>query len=84
MHEQSETIQLDNGKWTNVYGRDTDKAGQKLPDEREYDSMEEAVRFARRRSRIHGLHGGGAAAELIRRRYEYRSATKALTQSFED
>lgn len=78
-HEQSETVQLANGKWTNVYGRDTSKAGEKLPDEREYDSVEEAVRMAQRRSRIHGLHGrGGAAATLIRKRGDYRSATEAL------
>ena len=50
-HEQSETIQLQNGKWTNVYGRNTKNPGQKLPGEKEYDSADEAVNAAKKRSK---------------------------------
>lgn len=50
-HEQSETIQLQNGKWTNVYGSKTKKAGQQLPGEKEYDSVDEAVKAAIKRSK---------------------------------
>lgn len=50
-HEQSETIQREDGKWINVYGRKLPKAGQMLPGERPYDSREEAEEAARRRSK---------------------------------
>lgn len=49
MHEQSETVERD-GKFFNVYGRDTKNAGLPLPGEPAYDSMEEAVAGAKRRS----------------------------------
>lgn len=49
MHEQSETIERD-GKFFNVYGRDTPKAGQDLPGERPYDTMGDAVTAAKARS----------------------------------
>ena len=53
-HEQSETVQV-GGKWVNVYGRKTKKAGQPLPKvfewERDsYDTVEQAVEAAKRRS----------------------------------
>jgi len=48
-HEQSETVERD-GKFYNVYGRNTPKAGQDLPGERPYDSLSEAVLAAKRRS----------------------------------
>ena len=50
MHEQSETVQLNNGKYTNVYGRKTPKSGQRLPGEPDYNTMEEAVEAAKKRS----------------------------------
>ena len=50
-HEQSETVRIYSGKWINVYGRNTKKAGQKLPDSDEYDSPEEAVAAAKKRSK---------------------------------
>ena len=50
-HEQSETIQLKNGKWVNVYGAKTKKAGQQLPGETEYDTVDEAVSAAKKRSK---------------------------------
>ena len=50
-HEQSETIQLKNGKWTNVYGEKTKKAGQRLPGEIEYNTVDEAVSAAKKRSK---------------------------------
>lgn len=50
-HEQSETIQLDDGTWANVYGRKTPKAGQRLPDTPTYPTMDEAVSAAKERSR---------------------------------
>jgi hypothetical protein len=50
-HEQSETVQRPgDGKWINVYGRRTPKAGQPLPGTGVYDSVEEAVAAARQRS----------------------------------
>jgi hypothetical protein len=53
-HEKSETIQLPGGKWVNVYGKGTDKAGQKLPDELDHDTVDSAVDAAKERSRKHG------------------------------
>lgn len=50
-HEQSETVQLPSGKWVNVYGRRTPKAGQRLPGEGEFDTMAAAVEAAKKRSR---------------------------------
>lgn len=62
-HEVSETIQdPDSGKWVNVYGKGTRKAGQRLPEDDsgeghgEYDSVEEAVDAAKKRSAVHGEH----------------------------
>jgi hypothetical protein len=57
-HEQSETVQLPNGKWVNVYGRETPHAGKVLPGEREYGSVDEAVSAAKLRSHQHGLMYG--------------------------
>jgi hypothetical protein len=50
-HEQSETVQLPSGKWHNVFGRGTSRAGQRLPDTGEFDTVHEAVRAAGERSR---------------------------------
>ena len=49
-HEQSETIQNPSGKWINVYGRKTKNAGKQLPDSSEYNTVEEAVSAAKKRS----------------------------------
>jgi hypothetical protein len=49
-HEQSETIQRKDGKWVNVYGRRTPKAGQQLPGTGAYATVEEAVKAAKARS----------------------------------
>lgn len=49
-HEQSETIQLPNGEWANVYGRRTKLAGQRLPGTPTYPTVESAVSAARKRS----------------------------------
>lgn len=49
-HEQSETVQRADGKWINVYGRGTPKAGQQLPGTPAYTTSGEAVRAARARS----------------------------------
>ncbi len=48
-HERSETVQR-GGKWYNVYGKGTPKAGQVLPGEPEYNTVEEAVAAAKARS----------------------------------
>lgn len=48
-HEQSETVQLPNGRWANVYGRALPQAGERLED-RDYATMEEAVEAAIARS----------------------------------
>lgn len=54
-HEQSETIQRDDGKWINIYGRNTPQAGTPLPYEgNEYETVEEAERAAQQRSDEHG------------------------------
>lgn len=52
-HEQSETVERD-GKYFNVYGRNTPKAGQYLPGERPYDTLDEAVEAAKKRSEDYG------------------------------
>jgi len=59
MHEQSETIQDKLGRWVNVFGRGTKRAGERLPKtydfERDtYDTVEEAVSAAKRRSEEEG------------------------------
>lgn len=54
MHEQSETIQLPNGSWVNVYGRNTPQAGQQLPGTPAYRTVDEAVSAAKARSEQHG------------------------------
>lgn len=53
MHEQSETIQNNNGKWVNVYGKNLPNKGQQLPGTLEYNTMEEAVEAAKNRSNSH-------------------------------
>jgi hypothetical protein len=52
MHEQSETIQREDGKWINVYGRHTKQAGQQLPNSEIYDSLEDAEKAAKSRSKM--------------------------------
>jgi len=54
-HEQSETVQTPDGRWINVYGKNTPQAGQPLPYEgNSYDTVEEAVEAAERRSEEEG------------------------------
>jgi hypothetical protein len=59
MHEQSETIQDKLGRFLNVYGRNTMKAGKPLPkkydfEQESYPTLEEAVGAAQRRSEEEG------------------------------
>lgn len=49
-HEQSNTIQLPNGRWVNVYGKRTPRAGQRL-DDLDYGTVGEAVDAAKARSK---------------------------------
>jgi hypothetical protein len=49
MHEQSETVERD-GKFYNVYGKNTPKAGQDLPGEKAYKTLNAAVAAAEKRS----------------------------------
>lgn len=49
-HEQSETIQREDGRWINVYGRDTPKAGQQLPGTADFATVQEAEAVAKARS----------------------------------
>lgn len=56
-HEQSESVQNPFGKWINVFGRKTKKAGEPLPkiyefEQDEYDTVEQAVKAAKERSRL--------------------------------
>jgi hypothetical protein len=53
MHEQSETVGRD-GKFYNVYGANTPKAGQVLPGEPAYNTLKEAVTAAENRSEQYG------------------------------
>lgn len=78
-HEQSETIQdPKTGKWINVYGRGTKKAGERLPDSGEYDSVDEAVTAAKERSKSHDRPiRYPATEELMRERP--RTGADALT-----
>jgi hypothetical protein len=59
-HEQSETVQLPNGRWTNIYGRQTAQRGQMLKpkydfEKKDYDTVKEAVAAAESRSKLEGL-----------------------------
>jgi hypothetical protein len=58
-HEESETVQDEQtGKWVNVYGRNIKgKAGQRLPNSGEYDTVEEAEAAAGARSEAEGQKG---------------------------
>ena len=53
MHEQSETVERD-GKFFNVYGAATPKAGKVLPGEPAYNTVKEAVTAAKNRSERYG------------------------------
>ena len=53
MHEQSETIER-YGKFFNVYGAATPKAGKVLPGEPAYNTLKEAVTAAKSRSEQYG------------------------------
>ena len=60
MHEQSETIQNDQGRWINVYGKRTPQAGETLPrkypfEQDDYDTVQDAERAARKRSQLEGM-----------------------------
>lgn len=55
MHEQSETVQLPNGRWVNVYGGGTAQRGQRLPDTPDYATVDEATAAARARSQARHL-----------------------------
>ena len=52
MHEQSNTIQLPDGRWINVYGRGLPQAGQQLPHSGQYGALQQALIAAQDRSRI--------------------------------
>ncbi|MDP2622001.1 MAG: hypothetical protein Q8P46_17815 [Hyphomicrobiales bacterium] len=49
-HERSETVQRPDGRWINVYGRDTPKAGQQLPGTPDFQTVDAAVAAAKQRS----------------------------------
>ena len=58
-HEQSESIQNQFGKWINVFGRKTKRAGEALPrlyefEQDEYDTVSDAVKAAEERSKREG------------------------------
>jgi hypothetical protein len=52
MHEQSETVQMPDGLWVNVYGRKTPNAGNQLPNSGRYQTLAEALRAASDRSML--------------------------------
>jgi hypothetical protein len=53
MHEQSETVQREDGAWINVYGYKTPQAGKQLPDSGEFFTSKDAVKAAKSRSASH-------------------------------
>jgi hypothetical protein len=58
-HEQSETIQDKFGRWLNVFGKNTKRAGEPLKkkysfEKETYETVEEAVEAAKRRSKEEG------------------------------
>ena len=55
-HEQSETIQRQDGRWINVYGKGLPKAGQPLPDSGDFSTVDEAVQSAVARSKSFDNH----------------------------
>lgn len=76
-HEVSETVQDQRtGKWVNVYGRGTKKAGQRLPQDatglghKEYDTVDDAVTEAKARSASYEKdgHHGQAAEDILKRK----------------
>ena len=64
-HEQSETIQREDGKWINVYGKKTPNAGKQLPNSGEYSTVDEAVTEAKKRSEDFG----NSSDNVLRRGY---------------
>ena len=83
-HEQSETIQTKSGKWINVYGRKTKKAGQILPGEREYDTLEEAVEAAKKRSKSYDSAEEAAEYSKKRSKPSDRRGMATLINGYED
>ena len=63
-HEQSETIQDENGNWVNVFGRGTGNAGSRLPGMPTYATVGAADAAAAARSR--GFHGSEAPMDVQR------------------
>lgn len=53
-HEQSETIQTQDGRWINIYGKSTPNAGKQLPGTTSYQTIDEAVSAAKSRSESSG------------------------------
>src|SRR3990167_6457380 len=84
MHEQSETIQRPDGKWINVYGRNTPNAGQQLPGTSEFQSVNEAVNAAGARSAMSGPWDKyGATAAPQEGPWSKYGAAETPTRAFE-
>lgn len=76
MHEQSETVQDENGNWVNVFGRGTGNAGSPLPGMPRYSTSSEAGLSAAKRSR--SFHGSEAPLDV--QRYWERSYTPPVKE----
>lgn len=75
-HEQSETVQDPrSGKWVNVYGRKTKRAGERIPGTGEYDTVKEAEDEAKKRSKNYP-----ATRQLINGDMPKGGATRILTK----
>lgn len=72
-HEQSETVQLPDGTWVNVYGKNTPKAGQRL-DQLSFTDLQAAINAAKSRSDSYG------DPELARVAYEVMAMQAADRQ----
>ena len=80
-HEQSETIQRKDGKWINIYGRKTKRAGHKLPASGVYDTVKDAEAAAVHRSRMYDTsvnrnHGNEKKRSLTMMESDYVNAMK--------
>lgn len=77
-HEQSETVQLPNGQWVNIYGQRTPQAGQRIPDMPSFRDMDSAVQAARARSSE--SRGSPDDLDTMRMVYELMSNQEAAAQ----
>ena len=77
MHEQSETVERD-GKFFNVYGAATPKAGKVLPGEPAYNTIKEAVTAAKNRSERYGREHNSEGNNMSASQADVRKVDNAM------